>query len=265
MSADPEFDRLVAEAEKTSFHGWDFGFLTNRLIDSPPSWNYKHLVRERIASSHAMLDIDTGGGERLAALAPLPRITIATESFVPNVAIAARRLRGVNAHVIQTDPQTGNTYGPANGHSQRRIPLADQTFDLITCRHGSFAATEVARLLKPGGYLIAQLVGSDNYITLNQQLDGPPTLWSDPNRPPPPTLEEAGLEVIERREEKPQAVFKDIGAVVYYLKAVPWQISDFSLPRYLDRLRRLHEHMIEHGGLHTHSHRHLIVARKLQV
>jgi len=75
-------------------------------------------------------------------------------------------------------------------------------------------------------------------------------------------LEEFGLEVLERQEAKPQAIFKDIGAIVYYLKAVPWQIADFDIERYLDRLHRLYEEMQNTCGLRTHYHRRFVVARK---
>jgi len=148
------------------------------------------------------------------------------------------------------------------GHPQRRLPFVDSSFDLVTCRHGSYSSEEVARLLRPGGTFIAQLVGEDNYPHLNSRLHGPRTVWIPPDSAKPPTLEEFGLEVLERQEAKPQAIFKDIGAIVYYLKAVPWQIADFDIERYLDRLHRLYEEMQNTCGLRTHYHRRFVVARK---
>ena len=53
-----------------------------------------------------------------------------------------------------------------------------------------------------------------------------------------------------------------MGAIVYYLKAVPWQIPDFSVEKYKDRLWRLHKSVALAGGFKAHAHRHLIVARK---
>lgn len=212
-----------------------------------------------------MLDLCTGGGERLAGFAPLPPLSIATESHGPNVRIAFECLRTTGAHVIHVDAETGNVFGPSGGEGswpQRRLPFKDAAFDLIVCRHGSFSAEEISRLLRPNGTFISQLVGDDNYPHLNSCLQGAPTVWLSPGRPKPRTLEEAGLEVLERREAKPSAVFKDIGAIVYYLKAVPWQIADFDVESYRDRLRRLQEEIQDTAGLQTHSHRHLVVARK---
>ena len=62
-------------------------------------------------------------------------------------------------------------------------------------------------------------------------------------------LAAAGFQIIDQREEFPETVFRDIGAVVYYLKAVPWQIPDFSVDTYRTRLRSLHERIEADGGL----------------
>jgi SAM-dependent methyltransferase len=261
-----DFEQLVHDAEYANFSGWDFAFLNGRLVEASLPWDYLDRVRQQITNASAMLDLCTGGGERLARLAPLPRVTIATESYGPNIPIASRRLREFDAVVVHVDAETQNSFGPSWGqngpHPQRRLPFTDSSFDLIICRHGSYSSEEIARLLQPGGIFISQLVGEDNYPHLNSRLHGPPTVWIPPDGPKPPTLEDWELEVLQRMEAKPESIFKDIGAVVYYLKAVPWQIADFAVEPYLDRLRRLHEEMQDTGGLRTHYHRHLIFARK---
>jgi SAM-dependent methyltransferase len=236
------------------------------MIEDPLPWDYLHRARELIPSASAMLDLCTGGGERLADLAPLPRLTVATESYRPNVPIAFCRLRKVRAAVIHVDEEVQNSFGPSSEkdhqHPTRRLPLADASFDLIVCRHGSYSSGEVARLLRPGGLFLSQLVGEDNYPHLNARLGGIGTVWIPPGSPPPPTLEQHGLQVLERQEARPKSIFKDIGAIVYYLKAVPWQIADFSVEAYMNPLRELHKQMRDSGGLQTHYHRRLLLARK---
>jgi SAM-dependent methyltransferase len=259
-------DQLINEAENAGFSGWDFSFLHERLIEDPLPWDYLQRIRQQIPLASAMLDLCTGGGERLAGLAPLPRVTIATESYVPNVPVASGRLRKYGASVVHVDREMQNPFGPSGGadgqHCERRLPFEDSSFDLMVCRHGSFSSEEVARMLRPGGLFISQLVGEDNYPDLNRGLHGRATVWFPHDGPKPPALEDFGLEVLERREAKPASLFKDIGAIVYYLRAVTWQIEDFSVERYLDRLRHLHGEIQNSGGLRTHYHRHLIVARK---
>lgn len=261
-----DFEQLVHDTQRANFSGWEFAFLQERLVEDPLPWDYLQRVRQQIPTAAAMLDLCTGGGERLAGLAPLPRITVATESYEPNVPIASRRLQNLGAVVVHADAETENSFGPSDGrdgpHPRRRLPFADSSFDLIICRHGSYSSEEVTCPLLPGGIFISQLVGEDNYPHLNRRLRGPHTVWFPPGSPKPSTLEEFGLDVLERQEAKPQSIFKDIGAIVYYLKAVPWQITDFDVERYRDHLRRLHEEMQDTGGLRTHYHRRLVVARK---
>ena len=64
-------------------------------------------------------------------------------------------------------------------------------------------------------------------------------------------LERNGFRVTDRREEFPAVEFKDIGSVVYYLKAIPWQVADFSPEKYRNRLLRIHDIIMEQGKLET--------------
>ena len=75
-------------------------------------------------------------------------------------------------------------------------------------------------------------------------------------------LETAGLQVVVAENAFPEAVFTDIGAVVFFLKVTPWQIEDFSFNRYGEQLRLLHQRIIAEGGFRVHTHRFLIIARK---
>ncbi len=36
----PNFEALIAEAEKAGFSGWDFSYLEGRYKESAPSWDY---------------------------------------------------------------------------------------------------------------------------------------------------------------------------------------------------------------------------------
>jgi hypothetical protein len=57
------------------------------------------------------------------------------------------------------------------------------------------------------------------------------------------------------------SMFYDIGALVYQLRAVPWQVRDFTVDRYNGALRRIDEHVRTHGDFREHAHRFLIHAR----
>ena len=73
------FDELVQDGLSLSFSGWDFAVIGDRWTSSRSSWGYSKLVRQRLEGVMRLLDMDTGGGEFLASLAPLPAETYATE------------------------------------------------------------------------------------------------------------------------------------------------------------------------------------------
>jgi hypothetical protein len=71
-----------------------------------------------------------------------------------------------------------------------------------------------------------------------------------------------GLQVVDLRMERLRAEFFDIGAVVYFLRKVIWTVPDFTVARYRDRLRELHERIETEGPFVAHSTRVLVEARK---
>jgi hypothetical protein len=54
-----------------------------------------------------------------------------------------------------------------------------------------------------------------------------------------PRLEAAGLEIVDVQEWTGRLWFTDVGAIVYYLKAVPWLVPGFSVRTYSSALLRL--------------------------
>ena len=57
-------------------------------------------------------------------------------------------------------------------------------------------------------------------------------------------------------------MFDDIGAVVYFLRLVIWIVPGFTVERYRDRLRALHEQIQRDGPFVAHASRFLIEATK---
>jgi SAM-dependent methyltransferase len=244
------FDRLVHEAQAQRFEGWDFSWLAGRMIVAPPSWDYPSLARREFTSAHRMLDMGTGGGELLASLGPLPRQTVATESYHPNLAIARRRLGSLGVHVVAAPNDT-------------LLPFDRDCFDLVINRHEAFDPREVARVLKPGGVFLTQQVGGEHFAGLNEALGAEPYPYRQWRLTiARMSLPLAGLEVLGEMEEHPPGAFLDIGAVVYYLRATPWQIPSFSVERYGSRLADLHTRIEREGALRLRSHIFLIRAAK---
>ena len=259
MSANQEqsrvtfFNYLQAEYERP-FSGWDFSYLAGRMVEdfSTLTWDYRAAIEARLPRIHSLLDINTGGGEVLAAFKPLPIDTCATESYAPNIPVARRCLEPLGVQV----------YGISD---ESRFPLEDERFDLVINRHGSYSASETYRVLKRGGLLITQQVdGAGHFDDFNQALGASAGQnWPHWRLPYAVNeLEDAGFEMLEQAEDRPVTHFYDVGAIVYYLKAIPWQINDFSLEKYLPQLEALREQIQREGSLTVHGHYFFIIARK---
>jgi SAM-dependent methyltransferase len=246
----PSFEALIAEAQAAPITGWDFSWLAGRATEQRPSWRYSEIVADRIDSVSTMLDLQTGGGEMLANLAHLPALLVATEGYGPNVVIASRLLRARGACVVATQDD--------------RLPFASQSFDLVTSRHP--VATwwqEVARVLRPGGNYLSQQVGPNSVRELSEYLLGPlPRGSTREPRFARSAAQAVGLTVTDLREERLRTVFNDVGAVVYFLRLVIWIVPGFTVERYRDRLRALHEQIERDGPFVTYASRFLIEAWK---
>ncbi|MEU4618916.1 class I SAM-dependent methyltransferase [Actinoplanes sp. NPDC023801] len=238
-------DELDAAATGASMTGWEFAWLDGLAVASEPSWSYLDLARALIRRSASLLDLDTGGGELLAELAPLPPHTVAVETWARNTPAARERLAPFGVAV------------------QTELPAEENEFDLVLSRHGRLPGADIARLLKPGGILLTQQVGSDDMAELNTALGAPPP---HPRRwdaeVAVTALQVAGLRVTDVREEHPFLVFHDIAAVVRKLRSVPWQIRDFTPLRYEGELARLSATIRARGGFTVRSHRFLVRAER---
>ena len=246
------FEQLIADARAQEFSGWDFHYLVGRWKDEPTTWDYTQIVRSYIKPEYAMLDMDTGGGEVLSSFMPLPRNTYATESYVPNVSVARNRLEPLGVKVIQI-------------FEDNILPFDDKFFDLVTNRHGSFSAQELHSIMKPGGIFITQQVGGKNNFEINELLqEHPEFIYSDWTlNLAVQQLTDAGFQILEQKDELPETVVSDIGALVFYLKVISWQVADFSVEKYYDKLAKVHNMIQENGELKIRSHRFLIVAKKI--
>lgn len=218
------------EAEEP-FQGWDFSYLDDRYHEEQPPWSYDTLVREILPGAETLLDMGTGGGEKLLEFADaLPARTIATEGYPPNVPVARAALEPHGIQVMAYDSEHDD-----------RMPFADNTFDVILNRHESFDAREIARVLRPGGIFFTQQVDGRDMADL-YELFGVETAYAHVNLADiQAAVEQAGLVVRQALDWQGKAHFTDVGALVYYLHAVPWEApADFSVQRYGDVLLALH-------------------------
>lgn len=247
-----DFASLVREGRTLPFHGWDFGPMQGRWERAEPPWDLRELVRGRFRSVTHFVDLGTGGGEFLSSLAPLPTFTTATEGYEPNLPIARARLEPMGVRVVSSS-------------TDRELGVPANSADLVLARHESFDPREVWRVLRHGGTFITQQVGGRNYLDLHRRFGtDPETPFNQVDRLDHLTEEILGAGF--RLETSGEAVFperfRDVGAVVYYLRAAPWEVPGFSVERFREVLASLHEEIQRVGFWELMAHRLLVVADK---
>ncbi len=250
-----KMDELIAawqREEEQPFLGWDFSHLDGRMHEEQAPWSYTTRAREIMRGVDALLDMATGGGERLLQMQPdWPTNVAATEAYPPNLQLARERLAPLGATVFDLDV-----------NEVKPMPFAGGEFGLVLNRHGAFNSAEVARILAPRGtFLTQQVHGMWAHDLL--AIFGATPQW--PNASPErylPWLQRAGLEIVDHQDWEGELAFTDVGAIVYYLKAVPWLVPGFSVASHLEPLQRLQRRLKQEGKLVFVAKKYLIEARK---
>lgn len=245
------FNYLIKEANQ-KFEGWDFSYIesSGRMQEFPLSWNYRSKVKIRMFGISSLLDMGTGGGEFLSSLSPLPKYTCATEGWEPNIILARKRLEPLGVKVYRVD-------------DDESLPFNDETFDLIINKHESYSAREVKRILKKQGTFITQQVGGLNDKEINEFLGTPKSQYYNWNLETAISkLNEVGLKIIEQKEDMVKTRFYDIGAIVFYLKAIPWQVPDFTVEKYFEGIKEIDKLIQKEGYIDFTCHRFLVIANK---
>ncbi|MDQ2849424.1 MAG: class I SAM-dependent methyltransferase [Actinomycetota bacterium] len=226
-------ERLSAAHENATMVGWDFSSLDGRLRADEPPWDFEDMCRSAWAGAGSVLDLGTGGGERLLALLDrtqdqwLCRVD-ATEGWAPNVSVARQALAPVGVNLVEYDSESGQA-----------MPFQAHSFDVVMARHESYDAVDVARVLRPAGRFLTQQVHGLDAQELRTWFGGQPGY-------PEVTLEHhvaaavaAGLVIDGQGQWHGQMVFTDAEALVQYLGMVPWDVPDFSVGAHLEKLSEL--------------------------
>jgi SAM-dependent methyltransferase len=237
--------------EQKPFSGWDYSHLEGKMFIEQPPWSYPALVIELMHSHFSLLDMGTGGGEFLLNLRKdWPMKVTATEAYPPNQKLAKERLAGLEARLIDVNQESDLS------------PFVDGEFDLVINRHSGFEPTEVARILAPDGIFLTQQVHGLSSLDLLSCFGAEPRY---PEATPEyylPRMKDAHLKISDFREWSGKMSFIDVGALVYYLKAVPWIVDGFSVETHSEHLLLLQSKLEKDGILNFGLRRYLIECQR---
>ncbi len=220
------------------------------MVSENLPWDYKAVILEYLKPTDRLLDMGTVGGEFLLTLNHPHNLTSVTETYPPNVLLCCERLvpLGVKVKSVTAD----------------RLPFKAMAFDLVINRHTSYDENEVYRVLKPGGFFITQQVGGKNNLSLSLRLiDGYRQAFPEQdlshctNR-----LKKAGFNIVVAEEACPPVRFIDLGAVVFYAKAMAWEYPNFSVDACFDNLACLQGELEARGCIESREHRFVMISEK---
>ena len=240
-----------SEEEMAVMNGWDFSHIEERYSMGELPWDMAEMIHRYMKDTDRLLDIDTGGGEFLLSLGHSPSLTSASEGWKPNVELCQEKLGGM-----------GIDFHEMTDYSA--MPFADEQFDIVTDRHGSYDADEIFRVLKHGGVFITQQVGEQNDRELvDMLLPDAKMQYSGNNLAVQSELfRNAGFEIVEQNEVFRPVKFFDTGALVWFAKIIEWEFIDFSVSKCFDRLLEAERIIHEKGSVDGRIHRFCFVAMK---
>jgi len=234
-------DELLAGVKTR--RGWDFSNMN--VLRQPVPWEYQDVVRRYLRSSDTVLDVGTGGGQRLRDLAG---------SFGHGVGIDA------DPEMVRLANENSAAGNLGFRVCSERLESVPETFDVIIDRHAPFDLSAVAAHLKPGGYFITQQVGERNMACVKAALGQPVS---------PPVIRQqaiavSGLRPLAFMEYDVEYVVRDIESLVFWLNALDLGHADVDGQAALASaviLNRILAGNVDERGFVTNEHRYLAVTQ----
>jgi SAM-dependent methyltransferase len=257
MYVPPQRDLKVIADSISPRRGWDFSRM--RAHRDPVPWEYDEVVRRYLMQSHRVLDIGTGGGERLLSF---------TDSFGYGVGIDA------NPDMIATardnvPPKLRSKIDFAVMPAET-LSVDDDSFDIVLNRHAPYSVAEIVRVLRPGGYFITQQVGRHNMDNIFDAFGWESSgNWWDSIRAkaglqPLATershtaFEDAGYTIVGEAHYDVSYFVEDLASLIFWLQSVPLP-EPFDIERHDSLLRKLVERHDTPRGFVPNEHRELLV------
>lgn len=246
-----ELRRMMAEIEWR--RGWDF----SRMRDDrdPVPWEYMEVARRYVKPTDDVLDIGTGGGEKLLSLADAFGTGIGVDPDPAMIATAREN----------TPPALVEKVSFMEG-SAEALPVPDASFDVVLNRHAVVGVAEVARVLRPGGCFLTQQVGVQNTFNIATLFGVGPGMGGErfPAEQEVPALTEAfqrrGFALIAYGTYNVPYYFRDVESLLFWMRAVGIP-PDLDADRHWRDVNYLIAEYTTPRGIETNEHRELLIVR----
>lgn len=223
-----------------------------RTVREPVPWDYLELVPLYLNRTDVILDIGTGGGEKLLSIAPHISCAIGIDPD-PSMILAARE---------NSMAQRNATFAVMSAGA---LAFADATFDVVVTRHAPVVVKEVVRVLKSGGYFITQQVGARNMDNIRRAFGtGSGTRSAEEGRTRIEEFRRSGCRIVATAEYDVRYWVRDIPSLIFWFMAIAGSNEvpvDFSIERDWRTVNRIIEQYSTPHGVLTNEHRTLLIIR----
>lgn len=142
-----------------------------------------------------------------------------------------------------------------------RYPFKDEKMDVVVCYNENFNPTEGKRILKDGGTLIINQLGSENLYELYAFL-GPKFLFNKWDLQALKNgLANHGFSILSGHEEKAEIRFRTLASFHHYIKDMAFVKID-NIKNYANQYFLISQAIEKHGFFAMHTHRFYVAARK---
>ena len=213
-------------------------------------WDYVAVVKSHLRPTDSVIDIGTGGGERLLEFSSDARLLVGVDPDSEMIRHAERHSASADATNVHFHVGTGR-------------PETNGPFDVVINRHAPFEPEAIHELLPVGGKFITQQVGERNMANVKTAFH-----VTTPREPVirPDVFTKAGFTVLQFDEYDLDYVIHDIDSLIFWLQALDIAHSDFTgfdPERDTPAINDLLSTSLGADGLITNEHRYLLVAKKV--
>jgi len=232
--------------------GWDFSHL--KTTKTGQGWDFYQEVLKKAKFNDLVLDIGTGGGERILKIAKQFKSVYAIDHTPSMIDTANKNLRKTkldNVKFLLMDSE--------------KLDFPDNYFDIVTNRHCDFNSTEVFRVLKKGGYFFTQQVSEGDQSNIKNAFgrgqsygikDG--TLRNKYLK----ELKALGFKKIQTFDYNSKVIYRTDKDYIFLLRYTP-TIPEFGKKKGdLEILKRFIKENKTDKGIETNSKRFMIIAIK---
>lgn len=137
-----------------SLIGWDFSMLKYELVDNS-NFQYFDEINKQVTDQSILLDIGTGGGEKLSSLISNDcLLKIGTDFSQEMIKVANENKKNNRIRFFEMNSES--------------IKFPDNFFDIICARHTPFNFKEIFRLLNNNGTFFSEQIDEDDCKSLKE-------------------------------------------------------------------------------------------------